>query len=280
MLRLLPRMRAEQRQVNLPWGVPIAVNLSDPIGLSIWRTGLHEIAVSEVLYRLVRRGDLVLDVGAHIGYMTSLLGVCAGLTGRVLSFEPHPELFRSLEANVRLFSQHPGFAQTTLFNVALSNHEGVCTLSWSKDSTPYDGSARIGAAGPTTESISVPTRRLDDILGDRVVNVAKLDAEGHELEVLKGATKAIAEGRLSHIIYEDHIGPGSEVSGFLMGQTYTLQRLGWRVTGPVLAPLDGPSVCKSYEHPSYLATRDPEAVAAAFARRGWKIFSRANTSVE
>ncbi len=119
---------------------------------------------------------------------------------------------------------------------------------------------------------------MDDILGDRVVSVGKLDVEGHELEVLKGASKAITEGRLEHIIYEDHIGLGSEVSGFLLEQSYTLLRLGWRVTGLLLSPLDGPPICKSYEHPSYLATRDPEWVAAAFAKRGWKIYSRPGSS--
>ena len=63
-----------------------------------------DLAVSEALWRLLDPGALALDVGANIGFMTNLMAWRSGPCGRVLAFEPHPEVFRSLAENVERLS--------------------------------------------------------------------------------------------------------------------------------------------------------------------------------
>src|SRR4051812_45060416 len=59
--------------VRLPWGLDLNVLPDEAIGASIARTGVFELHVSETIWRLLDRGELAVDVGANIGYMTSLM---------------------------------------------------------------------------------------------------------------------------------------------------------------------------------------------------------------
>src|SRR5213596_3121288 len=63
-----------------------------------------QFPVSEVLWRLVHAGDICLDIGANIGYMTSLLAIKTGDGRRVFAFEPHPKIFGRLKMNVEFFA--------------------------------------------------------------------------------------------------------------------------------------------------------------------------------
>ena len=97
--------------------------IADPakmIGRSLFTTGIYDIAVSEVLARLIApAGDTVVDAGANVGYMTLLAGVAAGSSGRVLSWEPHPELVSVLQSNVAALNARGGAADITIRNAAL-----------------------------------------------------------------------------------------------------------------------------------------------------------------
>ncbi|MGB2888149.1 MAG: hypothetical protein WBC04_10660 [Candidatus Acidiferrales bacterium] len=71
LLRALPRMQEWDRR--LPWGLEIAVDLGESIGWSVYTCAIYETAVTKALWRLVKPGDSVVDGGANIGYMTSIL---------------------------------------------------------------------------------------------------------------------------------------------------------------------------------------------------------------
>src|SRR5882724_1375106 len=81
--------RTASAWVYLPWGLRVAVNPHESIGKSLLTHGVYDLAVSETIWRLTEPGDSCLDVGANIGYMTSLLAVRAAESGKVFSFEPH-----------------------------------------------------------------------------------------------------------------------------------------------------------------------------------------------
>jgi hypothetical protein len=59
--------------VTLPWGLQLTVRPTDSVGRVVLRTGVFDICVSETLFRLLDPGDLAIDVGAHAGYMTSII---------------------------------------------------------------------------------------------------------------------------------------------------------------------------------------------------------------
>src|SRR3954465_296715 len=86
--------------VRLPWGLPVEVDTGDAIGFSIVAGGVFDPCVTETLHRLIDPGDVVADVGANLGYMSSLAAARVGPEGRVLAFEPHPRAYELLERNV------------------------------------------------------------------------------------------------------------------------------------------------------------------------------------
>jgi Protein-L-isoaspartate(D-aspartate) O-methyltransferase (PCMT) len=99
--RELSGRKQEMKVADLPWGLKLNVDTGESIGWSIYTRALYETPIVEALWRLTHPGDLVVDGGANIGYMTSVLAIRVGKTGRVLSFEPHPEIFSQLKRNVR-----------------------------------------------------------------------------------------------------------------------------------------------------------------------------------
>src|ERR1700733_9046417 len=105
--------------VKLPWGKNLDVDLSDPVGFALAsQGGLFDIVTTEVIWRLTQPGDTAFDVGANIGYFTSLLAHRAGKAGKVFVFEPHPITFSLLQQNIEL--QGTSGASIYPFNVALS----------------------------------------------------------------------------------------------------------------------------------------------------------------
>ena len=253
--------------VDLPWGCPLEIDTRETIGRSVWTAGVYDLAVVEVLTRLADRGRLAVDAGANVGAMT---GALAARAGEVWAFEPHPEVCRSLRANVGRFAGAAGFAPTRVFELALSDADGEARLENPDGFDANRGLGRLTAGA----GLPVRTARLDSLLGDREVGVMKVDVEGHELAVFRGAAEALAAGRVSHVVFEDHVGPDSPVCRFLAELGFTLFRVGWRLRGPVLAPVLGGGGARAYEAPSYLATRAADRAADACRPRGWACLRR------
>jgi FkbM family methyltransferase len=141
-----------------------------------WR----EIAVWR---RELRAGDLFVDVGANVGSYT--LWACE-LGAQVVAIEPDPEFARMLRENLAL----NGFGAQVI-EAALADRAGT---------------ARITTGGGVTNHLvldatiagtrEVPVRTLDEIVGDRVAAGVKIDVEGAEALVLRGAQRALSEGRI------------------------------------------------------------------------------------
>jgi hypothetical protein len=65
--------RDELTRVRLPWGTELSIFSHSTIEKALLTCGVHELAVSEVLWRMADPGEACCDIGANIGYMTSLL---------------------------------------------------------------------------------------------------------------------------------------------------------------------------------------------------------------
>lgn len=270
---LIPRASGV-RPIPLPWGGTLTADTAKNLGRSLWEAGIYDIATSEVIARLLRPGDLALDVGANVGYITALMGRRAGPDGRVVAFEPHPDLFRLLQENVRRADPSPS-ATVELHNAAVGEATGQATLVIPPEFETNDGLASLSATPRDGDVvISVDVMTLDDLLGDRSVGVLKIDVEGHELSVLKGAARLIESHAVRHLVFEEHAGPTSPACTFLTERGYTLFELGWSLHGPELAGLDGASITKPYEAPNYLATCDPDDARARCRSRGWWVLGR------
>jgi len=135
-------------------------------------------------------GTLAIDIGANEGGYTYHMAKAVGRRGQVLAVEP----FRELADRVRRGARQLGLP-VTVENYALSDRDGVVELF-----TPIvDGQLLHGWSSVTPHGFSeygrtrVPMTSLDTLLADQSTPISfiKIDVEGHELEVLKGARQAL-----------------------------------------------------------------------------------------
>lgn len=139
----------------------------------------------------------VVDVGANIGFITVR---AARTASRVIAIEPHPTRFRYLERNVALNR----LDNVTCVNCALGAAEGEIVLH-DVDPTlgprPLDVSATPGRG----RCYRVPMRSLDSLVAE--ADLVKIDVEGYEAEVLRGASNLLARG--PRLVIEAFTGPAS-----------------------------------------------------------------------
>jgi FkbM family methyltransferase len=148
--------------------------------------GVYEAGTVAVMRRLLAPGDVFVDVGANVGYISAVGASLVGPEGQVHSFEPVPEYFIRLQ---KLAAMNPRY--TIVANLAaLGEREGTARLVMS--TTSIGGSTMIPDLVPPDEmgkQIEVPVRRLDAYIrstGMGPIALIKIDAEGFEYPVLKG----------------------------------------------------------------------------------------------
>jgi len=185
-----------ERTVRTAFGAVMKVNFQEMLGRKLILGESHEPELTERIRGALRPGDVFVDVGANIGYYTLLASRMVGEGGLVMAFEPsHPNL-ACLARNVTLSECR----NVLVLSEALSDHVGVHKLSlpWAINS----GVASLGngpsANGPDCFAAGYTltiARPLDDILPGlplcRPVRVIKVDAEGHEPEVIRGMEKLL-----------------------------------------------------------------------------------------
>lgn len=171
--------------VRLPFGVWwLAEN--DWLGGAILYGGGFENAERNLIERLLQPGMTVLDIGAHHGFFTLLASRKVGAAGRVLAVEPSPRERRKLLRHLRLNR----CANVRVEACALGSVPGETELFVVVGSETGCNSLRPPNTAEPTERVRVPVLTVDACL-ERAkmprVDFVKLDVEGGELEVLKGA---------------------------------------------------------------------------------------------
>jgi len=101
----------------------------------------------------------------------------------------------------------------------------------------------------------------------------KLDVEGAELGVLSGSWRALGDGRITHIVFEDHVGADSPVARVLIAAGYRLFSLGWSVRGLHLGEDPHERLAAAYEAQSFVASREPQQVLDSCRAMGWRTLS-------
>jgi FkbM family methyltransferase len=258
---------------DLPWGLPLEVRVSDSIGFSIFAGRVFDPCVTETLHRLIDPGNRVADVGANVGYLTSLAAVRAGRDGQVLAFEPHPHVFELLERNAARWRDR-GIDNVELHRAALSNRQGEGTLVAGPSFDANMGLAALASDEPATagsDSIGVTLERLDEAVGDRRPDLLKIDVEGHEPDVLRGAERLLASGALRDIVFEDHGEYPSAATSIVESAGYELISLDNDLRGLRLVAPDARGEVREWPGPSYLATLDPARAERRLRPRGWQV---------
>jgi FkbM family methyltransferase len=281
------RMRYSMRGSNvnfekviLPWNVEIKVRPNESIGRSIVTMGVYDLSVTEALWRLIDPCETAIDVGANIGYMTSVMAKRVGTGGKIYSYEPHPEIYQELCENKRVWQEGCGWSQIESRCLALSDSSGFGLLNMPPAFTGNRGVASIlddtvSQNNDTSCNCPVALAKLDELVADSSpVDVMKIDVEGHELKVLQGGINVITR-RVRDIVFEDHGGYPTEVTSLLESLGFTVFKLYKELRGPRLESPEETLRARtlSWEAPSYLATKDPLRAIKRLEKRGWQSFS-------
>jgi FkbM family methyltransferase len=164
----------------------------------------HETEILEQQF-VPHEGDIVVDVGAHIGQYTILASKRVGLTGQVISIEPEPRNFEILMRNISLNQLHN---VKPVPCAAYSSHIKTKLFLPEEESgrTIYN-TVMKERAGNNGRYVEVDAATLDSVLeslGLSKVNWIKIDVEGAELEVLRGACNIMAQSNKVRVLVEIH----------------------------------------------------------------------------
>jgi FkbM family methyltransferase len=191
---------------------------------------LHPPRVHPAALAFLRPGAVAIDIGASLGEWTVPLARAVGEGGLVLACEPAPGAAKALEATLGANA----LRQAEVVRCAVGDHDGraefsVPVITSARTDT---GTARIGTAGPGHEALSVQLSSLDSLATERSldrVDLIKIDVEGHERQVLHGASATLARCHPALVIETGH-----EAEGDRRAIHDRLRGLGYRMLGILL----------------------------------------------
>jgi FkbM family methyltransferase len=155
--------------------------------------GRYEAVVQEVIEEALDGGGIAFDIGAHLGYFTLMMASYVGAAGRVVSFEPDPNIARGLHRNVERNRATSG-AEIVLVPAAVDEELGRAAFTVGRETSRGRLSSRQG-------DLEVDVTTLDEVW-DRFGRAAlvKIDVEGREVGVLAGGEQALKARRAVFVI--------------------------------------------------------------------------------
>jgi FkbM family methyltransferase len=149
--------------------------------------GIYEPEVVHAFMRFVREGDFVIDCGANIGYHTLIAWKLVGERGVVAAFEASKATFGMLRDNLAGNKTE----NVTSLPIVLWNEDGEVDFYEHDVGCGYS-SVLAGAGGGTPKSVSA--RSLDSLFAIAIPRLIKIDCEGSEERILRGAGKMLRRG--------------------------------------------------------------------------------------
>lgn len=141
----------------------------------------------EEIKKYIKHGDTVIDVGGNLGFFVLILNELVGNEGNIYSFEPSKRLNKKLAATI----QNNNLKNVTIVNLALGESEGITSLHYNPRQSGLSSIVGNAESDSLTEEIKITTldKFAENISGR--VSFIKIDTEGYEPQVLKGAKELI-----------------------------------------------------------------------------------------
>ena len=231
-------------------GVTWNLDLREGIDFAIFLLGMFEPDTVRCYRALIRPGDTVIDIGANIGAHTLHLAAAAGPNGSVIACEPTAFAFAKLEQNLALnpaLRDRVELYQGFLVDGDASDMPAAVCSSWPLDGGGGRHSGHLGQLKSTSGAIAIT---LDELLSrSQVSSVAlvKMDVDGFECQVLRGAASLFSRHRpvflmeLSPYVLAENGGSIEELVKLFKDADYEFVELAGK---PV--PMD-PKVLESYD---------------------------------
>ena len=213
-------------------GVKMQLDPYDLVSRKILETGEWEPQSLRAVADHLSPNGTFMDVGAHIGYYSLKAASMVGPNGHVISIEPNPQTLPKLLANI----QASDARAVSVWPVACADSESTLQLYAAPESNTGESSLskeNASQEGAATQAYSVPGRPLDAIVKEAKldhVDVIKIDVEGAEFAVLKGAAKTLDDFRpvlIIELVQNQLKAMGTsveEVTGFLASHGYAESR--------------------------------------------------------
>ncbi len=164
--------------------------------------GAMNLYETNLMRNIVKPGDSFVDVGAYVdGWHSIVVSKAVGNTGHVYTFEPIPAFFRRLEDNIKLNN----LTNVTLEMAAVSTKDGHRMFYENKASSSFYRKQAKHGTSRHAAGIKVRTVALDRYLAKKratSVRFMKIDAEGAELEVLRGAIHTLSSPKAPDLMIE------------------------------------------------------------------------------
>lgn len=219
-------LRVRRRVVTTRYGFDMWVDPASLLGYDLLRHGAWDPNLSRIVAAIATEGTFV-DVGAHEGYF-SVLASRSGAT-TIHAIEPQSRLQSVIARN---FSMN-AVEGANLHRVAASDHDGTMTIRLLADTNT--GGSSAFRERPTLRKEEVRAVRLDDLLPSDgpPLRLVKVDCEGGEHGVIRGATALMKARRIEHLVVDYH--PSFSPTGqedcarthaLLLAHEYALARVG------------------------------------------------------
>lgn len=168
----------------------INVDTSSYVEWDIFFRGQYERKVIDFFKNILKEDSVAIDAGAYIGTHTLVMGRLVGGTGRVLAFEPHPDIRNKLMDNIKLNNLN----NIKIFGSALSDKEGKMNLFSYSDRMLDKGTSSLYELNDLEGSFEVPVLTMDKVAADEKLNrldLVKIDTRGSDFPIIKGAAESI-----------------------------------------------------------------------------------------
>lgn len=217
------------REIVVRSGITYELDLSQGIDFAIYLANIYERQTQLALRRLVAPSSLVLDIGANIGAHSLHLAQLVGPNGRVIAFEPTDFAFRKLCRNLEL---NPALeARVTPCHCFLTerNEDQVPSAIYSSWPLAREAGLHAKHLGREMRTGAAQARSLDSVLSelaDRKVALVKIDVDGFECDVLRGATRLLRDARpifvmeVSPYVLEEHGASLEQLLSFFVPNGY------------------------------------------------------------
>lgn len=168
----------------------------------IYFMGYYEKPVIDLIKKILKENCVAFDVGANIGAHTLIMSKSVEKNGKILAFEPHPEISERLSSNIKL--NH--LDNVKIFQIALSNKPGKTILhSFNEDVADRGSSSLYEKTYQNLENkFEVEVSTIDEIADKEKVaklDLIKIDTRGSDFPIILGAEKSIKKFK-PHIIFE------------------------------------------------------------------------------
>ncbi len=181
-------------------GSKMRLNLKDEgISKDLALDGIREPESTQEVKRMLKEGDVVIEVGANIGYYALIESRLVGEKGRIYAVEPSPYNVDNLKRNIKLNN----IKNIEVFELAIGDKDGVAELNVSPHSNlnsliRQDNKKII-------EAIKVKVMALDNFLKDKKLpDFLRMDVEGYEASILKGMGKLLRSKHPMDLFIEIH----------------------------------------------------------------------------